>query len=252
MHYLVAEVFGNKHLIGLLIVIILFTSIYHIAFKNKSIKTRKMLIIFLIIFYVLEIIKLTYITIGEGSFPIYQLPLHLCSLPLYLYPLLVFFKNSRFIESFIKPTAYSLIMIAGIMALALPTNILGGADKWLPLGDNILPIISFAFHGLMVFSSLMLIKSKYYVYNKTDYARTMIIGILYATIAMIFNLILDKDFMLLNKATGSPLGFIMDISKVLYILSMVGSFAILTGFVFIITKSLVIKNSEYKTKENYI
>lgn len=239
--FLQAPLFEFKHLIGVAIVFLFFLIVSTFLRKNNYDNKDKVIIAFTIIFYILEIVKIGYIIYLDKAYPIYQLPLHLCSLPLYLYPLMLIFKKSDFVNKYIIPAAYSLVMIAGIMALALPTNILGNDTNWLPLKDNILPIISFFYHGLMVFSSIYLLKSRYYNFKMSDYSKSMAVGIAFAGMAMIANALLDKDFMLLNYGTGSPLAFILEISKPLYVFSMIGGFAILIGFVVVITDLLTNK-----------
>ncbi|MFA7075590.1 MAG: YwaF family protein [Candidatus Izemoplasmatales bacterium] len=239
MVVLSAPMFGDKHLIGVLFVVILFILFGSILKILKYSNKRRIIFVFMIIFYVLEIAKMSYLMYPDGSYPIYQLPFHLCSLPLYLYPIMYFFDKSKFVENYIKPTAYSLVLIAGVVALALPTNILGNAISWFPLKDNILPIISFIYHGFMIFSSVYLLKSKYYKFNIHDYPKTMAIAISFAVIAMIANKLLDKDFMLLNRGSGSPLMFIIETSRPLYIIAMIGGFSILTGTVFLVTELLI-------------
>jgi len=244
---LTAPLFGDKHLIGLLFIAIIFLFFGSMLSRMKNLSHKRMILIFMIMFYILEIAKIGYMIYTDGVYPIYQLPLHLCSIPLYLYPLMFFFKNSKFVENYIKPTAYSLVLIAGIMAMALPINIIGGDVNWFPLKDNILPIISFLFHGLMIFSSIYLLISKYYIFNINNYIKVMSIGVFFAIMAITANALLDKDFMLLNYATGSPLAFILEISKPLYILSMIGGFAILVGIVFLVT-DLVLNKSFARKK----
>lgn len=234
MYFLQASLFGSKHLIGLLF-IALFFIVFNYILKKLKLTNKQKMIFFTIFFYLLEIAKLGYIIYIDGSFPIYQLPFHLCSLPLYLYPVILLIKNKTLVEKYLLPASFAIVLVAGIMALALPTNILGSQENWLPLKDNILPLISFFYHGLMIFSSIYLLKNKIYQFEIKDYPKAMTVGITFAAIAHSFNILLDKDFMLLNKATGSPLAFIFDISKPLYQLSMISSFAILIAIVFIIT-----------------
>lgn len=235
MHILVAPIFGSKHLIGLLFITVFYLFVSQIINIKKQRNQNRIILLFMIGFYILEVLKIGYIIYLDKAYPIYQLPFHLCSVPLYLYPIMYFFRNSNFVEKYIKPTSYSLVLIAGIMAMALPTNILGSSISWFPLKDNILPIISFLYHGLMIFSSLYLLASKYYQLKLTDYTKTMTIGLVFSGIAIAANTLLDKDFMLLNKGTGSPLAFILEISKPLYVFSMIGAFAILIAIVFLVT-----------------
>jgi len=236
-----APLFGPKHAIGVLAVLIL-AAIASMIIYNKKVKinNRRAILIFMIMFYILEIAKLSYIMYPNWSFPIYQLPLHLCSLPLYLYPLMYFLKPGIVVERYIKPTAYSVVMLAGIMALALPTNILGDAVSWLPLKDNVLPIISFLFHGLMIFSSIFLLRSGYYKFRLNDMFRAILCTTIFAGIAMTANELLDKDFMLLHYGNGSPLQFINDKSHVLYLFSMIGLAVVLIIFSFTITNWVIL------------
>lgn len=240
MLMLSAPLFGSKHIIGVVGVLILAIAASIIVFNSKSdLKSRKAILVFMSIFYAMELIKLSYITYIDGSFPIYQLPFHLCSLPLYLYPLIYFLRPGRFVERYIKPAAYSVVMLAGIMALALPTNILGDSLGWLPFKENFLPILSFVYHGTMIFSSIYLLKSGLYSFQKGDSLRAISVSITFAGMAMAANALLDKDFMLLNYGNGSPLQFINEYSHFLYVMSMIGLAIILIFLSFAITKALV-------------
>ena len=138
------------------------------------------------------------------------------------------------------PTAFSVVLLAGILALAIPTNIIGSQETWFPLKDNILPIISFVYHGLMIFSAIFLLKQRIYRFDTKDIFNVMVLSLAFTIVVMFVNDVLDKDFMLLNKGTGSPLAFILEQSKPLYIISMILSFTLLIFLVFQIT-SLFIK-----------
>jgi len=238
MSFLAAPLFGEKHFIGLVFVLLLYLTVG--GFLNKrNLSNKKILLGFMIVFYVLEIIKLTYITIEDGSFPIYQLPFHMCSIPLYLYPLMMFLKPGLVVERFIKPAAYTIVLLAGVMALAMPTTIIGNDINWFPLSENILPILSFIYHGFMIFTSIYLLKAHIYNFMISDYKNVVIIAIIFALMAITMNNLLDKDFMMLNRGTGSPFQFLIEISKPLYISTMVGLALILIGLDFVITDAIV-------------
>ena len=79
MILLTAPIFGSKHIIGLVYVIILITVLL-ITNKEKTYKANKLMMLKLsIAFLSLEIIKLTVMTIRDGSFPMNHLPVHLLS-----------------------------------------------------------------------------------------------------------------------------------------------------------------------------
>ncbi len=235
MFFLYAPIFGDKHTIGLITIALLFVFFANLLNHKKDLNVYKVIGVFLILFYLLEAFKIGYIIYQDKAYPLNHLPFHLCSLPLYLYPLIYVLRNNNFVQKFVMPSAYSLILIAGIIALAMPTNIIGDELNWFPLKANILPIISFLFHGLMIFSSIFLLKSGLYNFKKEDYPRTIMVGLFFASIAMIVNQFLDKDFMLLNKGTGSPLNFLLKYSKPLYVSATIFGFFILIGGVFLIT-----------------
>ncbi len=252
MIFLSAPLFGSKHAIGVLAVIILCVIASLFVFnKKKSVNHHRSILIFMVMFYILEIVKLTYITHSDGSFPIYQLPFHLCSFPLYLYPMMYFLKPGAFVERFVKPAAYSVVMLAGIMALALPTNILGESVSWLPLKDNFLPILSFIYHGLMIFSSVYLLRTGIYTVMKNDWYRAILVSFGFAAIAMTVNQLLDKDFMLLHYGNGSPLQFINDYSHFLYVVSMLGLAVILIILNFTITHLIQTHTNRQKNNNVY-
>jgi len=73
----------------------------------------------------------------------------------------------------------------------------------------------------------------------SDYKNVVIIAIIFALMAITMNNLLDKDFMMLNRGTGSPFQFLIEISKPLYISTMVGLALILIGLDFVITDAIV-------------
>lgn len=220
-----AALFGMKHLTGTTIVTlgIIVGAILFYRQGEVSYKKQKQLIIhFSIFFVVLESLNLIMITLNDGQFPLYQLPFHLCSMPLYTYPLLSFSKENSTLRKIISPAAFAVLFGAGVVTLALPTNVLGGAPRWLPLSDNILPLISFTYHGLMVLSSFMLVFTGYYKPKYRDVFWAVLITLVLAGFATIANMNLGTDYMLINVGNGSPLQFLYAINPWLYRVSMIG------------------------------
>jgi uncharacterized membrane protein YwaF len=217
---LTAPIFGSKHLIGLLVVTALIVLGFYLITK-KEYKKRNVMIFIMIWFLVLEVIKLSYITINNGSFPLNHIPLHLCSLPLYLYPILALSKSEH-VKKFVFPAAYATVLFGGVIALLYPVNIIGGLESWAFVQDNFLPFISFLYHGMMIFAALYLLKSEQYTITWRTLPYAYYVSLIFMIVAIIFNTILDKDFMLLNYGNGSPVQFIHDISPILYTLTMIG------------------------------
>ena len=226
-----APLFGPKHLIGLLYVIILIVIGLKLLGENYS---KKKILTIIIVFFTLEVLKLGYMIIRDGSFPLNHLPLHLCSIPLYAYPALYFAKEGSYFERVAKTTSFIIVIAAGVTALLQPQNIIGSNEAWFPLDGNYLPFISFTFHGFMICAPLYLIRSKYYQpkWNDFLYAVQLTLGLM--VLALIANAEMNEDFMLLNEGKGSPFEFLLENGQLIYTGTM-----ILLGVVMITIVSLI-------------
>lgn len=247
MDLLTAPLFGTKHLIGLLFVVVLITVLFIIV-KRKESNSKKVILIASIAFIILEIIKLTTMVINKGSFPMNQLPLHLCSLPLYVFPILYFTEEGSTVNKFVKPAAFATVLAAGIAALALPTNILGNNETWIPFDGNFYPLISFIYHGLMLFVPAYMLYSGYYVPKYSDIPKAMGTTACLMVLAMIANVIFDKDYMLLNTGKGSPLQFLLEHGQFVYTFTMIGLGLIVISTILGITVAVKDATKELKTK----
>ena len=243
MMLLTAPIFGTKHILALLYVAILVTTLL-LTNKDKSYKANKsMMLKMSIAFILLEAIKLIAFTIRDSSFPMNHLPFHLCSLPLYLFPILYFAKEDSALERFVKPAAYAGVIAGTIAALVLPTNILGSNDQWFPFDDNFFPLLSFTFHGLMLFAPIYMLTNGYYEIKLKDIPKAMMVTSILMVVAMIANAIFDRDFMLLNTGNGSPLVFLLDYGQLVYTGSMIILGFIVIALVFVVTVGIIkVKN----------
>lgn len=216
-----AAEFGSKHFIGLGFTFVLIIMLFFVNEKYKM-KEKNIILTVTIAFYLLEIFKVGYMLFTSGEFPMNHLPIHLCSIPLYVFPILYFSKKGSKLESYMKATAFGVVLIAGITALVMPTNIIGKSENWLPLRENLLPVISFTYHGLMIFISLFIVKAGYYNIKFRDSLKAIFSVLVLMVIALIVNVIGDFDFMLLNKGNGSPFQFLIQTSQILYTITMIG------------------------------
>lgn len=232
---MLAQVFGEKHLFGtgfLFILIIVFL----ISIKRRAnLKMqKKFLNIFTFLFLIVELLRLYLLINRDGNLAIYQLPLNLCSVPLYLYPALSLDKTNGLLKKWLMPAAFSTVMLAGLIALLIPTNILGAELSWLPIENNLVEITSFLFHAIMIAAPLALIKLGYYKPTIQDIPKALLFTGTFALIAMIVNALTNQDFLLLNFGTGSPFQFLITTSKLLYQFTMIGLGALLISLFFIV------------------
>lgn len=202
------EVFGFKHISGMLfifvaiaVILVLLFTVFKKHNRSRALKTMAILIL------TLEAIKYTYAFIVYGSFPAHFIPMQLCSFSLYLMPI-VAFGNGK-VKQFFLPTTFAVGFLAGLITLAYPVTVLGGPYGWEMTVDNILPYHSFIYHGTMIFFSLYLLFSREYRPDIKDYPRAYATLIAFGVLAMITNAIFGTDMMFLNTGAGNPFQFIL-------------------------------------------
>lgn len=235
LNLLAAPTFGPKHLLGLLYVVVLIVVGLQLLGKEPS---KKKTLILIILFFVFEILKLGFLIIRDGKFPMNHLPLHLCSVPLYIFPIIYFLKDGTRIKKYALATGFVTVLGAALAAMLLPENIIGSNEQWIPFTDNFLPWVSFTYHGFMLLAAAWLLKSKMYVPEFKDVFRVMPFTFGLMILAMIANAILDKDFMLLNYGTGSPLVGLLDNGQFVYTFGMIVTGLIVIGIISAITTSI--------------
>ena len=218
--FISAELFGTKHLMGLVVTLVVIAVMFLVSEKVFKKDTKLTLLVVLGLFYILEILKIGYMWIDKGSFPMNHLPFHLCSLPLYLTPMVVFIKNEKVLK-YVLPATVAGLMFGGTVAMLYPVNILGDGSSFFPLSDNFIPLVSFVFHPLMIFTAIYLVFSGRYKMKFFTFINGFPVIIGFMLIAMIANVIFDQDFMLLNRGSGSPFQFLLETSQWLYVGSMI-------------------------------
>jgi uncharacterized membrane protein YwaF len=236
---MLAQVFGEKHLFGTgFLFVIVFVFLLTVK-KNSNVKTqKKYLNAFTILFLVIELIRLILLINRDGTLAIYQLPLNLCSVPLYLYPALSLDQKDGLLKKWLMPAAFSTVMLAGLIALIIPSNILGTELFWFPIENNVVEITSFIFHALMIAAPLALIKLGYYKPSIQDIPKAFLVTGSFTAFAMVVNAITNQDFLLLNYGTGSPFQFLISTSKLLYQFTMIGLGSLLISLFFIVGQLL--------------
>lgn len=214
-----AQVFGDKHLFGsgfLFVLVMVFLLWLKQDRQHLQTQQRRYLILFTSLFLGIEIIRLILLVIRDGGLAIYQLPLNLCSVPLYLYPILTIDNKQEMWKKWLMPSAFATVMLAGLVALLIPSNILGNSTSWFPLSENGVEIASFTYHAVMIAAPIALIKLGYYQPKIKDIPYAWMVTGGFAVIAMIVNSLTNQDFLLLNHGNGSPFQFLIATSRFLY------------------------------------
>lgn len=211
---LTPAVFGMKHLSGSLVTILFIILFLWLSLKptvNRKVILR-MSALFLI---TLELFKYTYTFATDGGVGAYMYPFNLCSFSLYVMPIVAFGKGK--FTKFMTPFTYAVGLLAGLLVLLYPSNVLGGSDTWFP-ATEVLPFHSFIYHGNMIFFSLYLVMSKTYRPKFFDFPKALFVLLLSAVLANGLNFILDTDYMLLHYGNGSPFQFVItEVSYLAYL-----------------------------------
>lgn len=248
------EVFGSKHLLGSLIIVCTIAVLLFLLLKVlKNVKPEIVLKVTAIFLLCLEVTKYSYTYITDHEFPLNYIPMQLCSFSLYLMPLVAFGKGK--FRAFFEPTCFSVGLLAGLIVLIYPSTVLGGEYSWLPLSKNIIQIISFVYHGTMIFFSLYLLLSKTYRPKIKDYGRCYITLLCFASLAMITNAIFDTDMMFLNTANGNPFQFVLlDYNRTVYMLFMASLAVILLFLPFIpsLVSNAIVEQKKHKKEPESI
>jgi hypothetical protein len=234
---LLAQVFGDKHLFGsgfLLLGVFVFLLLLKKKATNLKSQQRFYLYLFTGLFLLIELLRLIFLFVRDGGLAIYQLPLNLCSVPLYLYPAISLDNKDGKLKKWLMPSAFATVMLAGLIALLIPTNILGPEMFWLPLDKNYVEIASFTYHAVMIAAPLALIKLDYYKPKLSDIGYALAFTGGFAALAMTVNAFTNQDFLLLNHGNGSPFQFLITDSKLLYQATMIGLGALLISMFFIV------------------
>ena len=231
-----AQVFGEKHFFGTgILLLIVFTFLLLLKKNATDLKKQQLFYLYLFtgLFLVIEILRLIFLFIRDGGLAIYQLPLNLCSVPLYLYPAISLDKKNGRLKQWLMPAAFATVMLAGLIALLIPTNILGPEMFWFPLNKNFVEIASFTYHAVMIAAPLALIKLDYYKPKMSDIGYALAFTAGFAALAMTVNAFTNQDFLLLNNGNGSPFQFLITESKLLYQFTMIGLGAMLISLFFV-------------------
>ncbi|MDD4184349.1 MAG: YwaF family protein [Candidatus Izemoplasmatales bacterium] len=230
--------FGPKHLTGLLWLfsLIFFLLILLLMIKKKGnygTKYDRKVILFASLFiWGLEVIKTIYIFrsddfSGNGNYPAFMMPFHICSMALYAFPILA--SNHQKFRDFVKPFAFAVMLLMTSIILAIPASsgIMGSEPNWHFTYINILPFQSFLYHGTLVFVPLYMVLSGFYRPRISDVWKAFVVLIVVAVFAFALNKALGTtDFMTLEYGNGNPFKSLLYESYPLYILLL---FSVSTG-----------------------
>lgn len=234
-----------KHIQGLAICLLLIIVILRILLKGKR-NVNRIILSFIITFYVLEILKNIFLYQWYGYYNLSNLPFYLCSAPLYiLWGLIVFKEGTN--KKILKGIIYGVFLGSSIVPMLIPKFIIGTKDFWDFSIDNLIPMISYLFHSLMLLIPLYMILSKYYKPKYFDMIYMNIYLVVWSSLVYVVNIILKTNFMFLNDPVKSPISFLQQFDGlVLFILSVGEYIIVLSTISFLITSSYLLIHKSRK------
>ena len=164
---------------------------YLLKDKNEMIRSIPLQLIAAALI-IMELIKQVRSFDANGVYDRYSLPMHFCSLFLYMLPLHSFFRTKPrpIIDSLTVMLTASLI----VNMLMMPANIYG-ADNVRQMFQNYGSFHTVVFHNLVIFYGMLTISLKAYKFNiKRDVIVSLIFLAAYVIIATVFSYTLKTNF----------------------------------------------------------
>lgn len=186
--------FGKYHLLwlcGIAVTIAVLCLIYIRSDKKRRLTIRRIIAMLTVAD---EIFKVVGLLIG-GNFNASYLPLHLCSINIFLI-VIHSFKPSKLLENYLY--SFGIIPVAAALIFPATCSVLP------PL--NFMVIHSLSVHALILAYPLILLSAGELRRDPHEFPRCLLLLLGFAAIALCANAVFDTNFMFLREATtGNPL-----------------------------------------------
>ena len=150
------SLWGKEHLLALAVIALVIVALTVWFGKLKSEKQTVFLRIIAIALPILEVVRIVVLCL-DGRMGVGHLPLHLCSLAIYIYPVIAFYPNEK-VRGFLAEFSLITLLPASLSALLFP--------DWTmyPL-MNFFSLHSFIWHGLQIAFPIHCLMVKWYSPN---------------------------------------------------------------------------------------
>jgi uncharacterized membrane protein YwaF len=254
--------FGPKHLLGLLWLfsLICVLLVFLLTLKKKMnfgyTYDQKVIRWASLFMWGWEVVKTIYIFrsdaySGVGNYPSFMMPFHICSMALYVFPLVAL--NNRKLADFVKPFAFAVMLIMTMIILTIPdsSGIMGNEANWNFTYENILPYQSFLYHGTLVFVPLYMVLSGFYRPQIRDIGKALLVLLIVAAFAFSLNKALGTtDFMTLEFGNGNPFQWLLRENYILYLLVLIAVSSVGTLFVLSVSMMLINLSKWQRSKKS--
>ena len=254
--------FGQKHLLGLLwlfsLIAVLLISLLLIRKKYKLGENFDRAVVRYTCYFMWawEIVKtirmINYPDYGAvGTYPLWMAPFHICSMGLYAY-LIIGSKKPSKLEGWVKPFGYAVMMVVTSIILTIPASsgILGSAENWSLVFENLLPYQSWLYHGCLLFVPFYMVLSGFYRPCWKDIYKGATVLVIVAIFAQTLNFVFEgsgADFMTLRYGNGNPLAFLL-YSNMPWLYYIILTIASIGGMALVLTITILINKLIDKRK----
>ena len=259
--------FGYKHLVGLVWLFLLITSLLTVLLFikkkwNKGEGYDRAVVRYVCYFmWAWEIVKtirmINFSDFGPvGTYPLWMAPFHICSMGLYAF-LIISSKHQGKLAEWVKPFGYAVMLLVTSIILTIPASsgILGSVENWSFCFENLLPFQSWLYHGCLVLVPLYMVLSGFYRPKWSDIYKSITVFCIVAAFAQALNFILDgsgADFMMLRYGKGNPFAFLLTDAPALYYLIMISAAVGGTALMIVVTKGLCALADQRKAKKEHL
>lgn len=147
----------------------------------------------------------------ETGYRLYSIPLHVCSLFLFLFPLMSFYKGKH--SDLINTFACTVSGALTIFMVVLPT-IIFSADNVKYWDKDFMSLHTVFFHNLVLFMFVLILALELHTPQKKSYLKEILIGAgIYSVIAALFSQLLKTNFSNFYECNIGPLKDLVDSIK---------------------------------------
>lgn len=200
---------GNAHKVAIIVIVLIIVASI-IMFERARRYREMMLRSIAVLLPILEILKISVLTVHERM-DLGHLPIHLCSIAIYIYPLIVFTGSEKVRQIFSEISVITLLP-AAVCAIAFP-------DWTMYPIINFYSLHSFIWHMLQIIFPILCLKIGWCKPSIKNIWKNLVFLIICAGMVLIFDHICNCNYwFLMRPVSGTPLQNIYDIfGKRLYL-----------------------------------
>lgn len=209
------ELWTKEHalqLIPCVIVMLIVAFVLNRLIGKKSYKIRMIPFqVIAVILFISEVIKQVLSFINEDGYNLYHIPLHVCSLFIFLIPLMAFYNGKH--RDTVRTVTCSVAM-ALMLFMTIYPNLIYGAGNITNFFGSYWDFHTVFFHTLVIFEFILIVALRLHHIGDRSYVKPMLIfGAAYSVIAAAMSQILKTNFSNFYSCNIGPIGDLVNTIK---------------------------------------